>query len=117
MKSKRLTVQKLWDLPANARDEIVNSTEFREACNDKKEGPQFISSPVLVISGAYDYTYHHFMADTLTRVARYLRFLKKHPEVKVFIRAHEKDSPHHQNPSRGKIKYFTFSRLLFYYAP
>jgi hypothetical protein len=44
---------------------------------------------VFVIDGAMDFNYHHFIADELARIARYLPFLRNNPDIMVHIRAHD----------------------------
>jgi hypothetical protein len=44
---------------------------------------------VFVIDGAMDYNFHHFIADELARVARYLPFLRSNPDIMVHIRAQD----------------------------
>lgn len=41
---------------------------------------------VFVISAVWDYNYHHFIADSLARMSRHLRFLQANPDVYIHLR-------------------------------
>ena len=44
---------------------------------------------VFIISSLWDYNYHHFMVDSLARLARNYEFLKKFPLIKIHVRFFE----------------------------
>ena len=44
---------------------------------------------VFVITALWDQNYHHFMIDSLARIARALPFLLDHPDIMIHIRAYE----------------------------
>jgi hypothetical protein len=44
---------------------------------------------VFIISALWDYNYHHFLSDSLARLAKYYLFLKANPEIKIHIRHFE----------------------------
>ena len=48
-------------------------------------------SKVFVIAGSMDDNFHHLIADSLSRVPRYLPFLRSNPDIKVHIRMWERD--------------------------
>ncbi len=44
---------------------------------------------VFIISSLWDYNYHHFIADSLSRLAKHYLFLKSNPDIKIHIRHFE----------------------------
>ena len=50
---------------------------------------------VFVIAALWDHNYHHFLIDSLARIARALPFLLDHPDIMIYIRAYEHVSVHH----------------------
>eukprot|EP01036_Dinobryon_divergens_P024614 gene24614-33082_t len=50
---------------------------------------------VFVIAALWDHNYHHFLIDSLARIARALPFLLDHPDIMIYIRAYEHISVHH----------------------
>ena len=64
---------------------------------------------VFVIDGAMDFNFHHFIADELGRIARYLTFLRSNPDIMVHIRDHETFYKHR----RRDYEIFTVSSKMF----
>lgn len=52
---------------------------------------------VFVIDGLWDFNYHHFVADSLARLARHYKFLKSNPDIMIHVRYHEEYDMVHQN--------------------
>jgi hypothetical protein len=55
-------------------------------CLDAVKTPLTRHRRVLVIAAAWDHNYHHFIVDSLSRLARSIAFLKANPDVKIHIR-------------------------------
>lgn len=41
---------------------------------------------VIVVAALWDFNYHHFMADSLARLAKYISFLRRHTDIMIHIR-------------------------------
>ena len=50
-----------------------------------------IYDEVFVLNAAWDFNYHHFIADCLVRLARFYHFLLRNPQVKLHLRLEEND--------------------------
>jgi hypothetical protein len=59
---------------------------------------------VFVIPALWDFNYHHFMADSLARMIRYYRYLKKHTDILIHVRAFEEYDALHKHDMQGQKK-------------
>jgi hypothetical protein len=72
-------------------------------------------SKVFTIPAIWDDNYHHFITDSLVRLARNYRYLRTHTDVKVHIRAYEvynsnknhlKDSGYNERAKKMRTEFF-----------
>lgn len=61
---------------------IFNAT----GCRDQYKGAIQRYDKVFVITASWDHNYHHFMIDSLSRLARHVDFLRDNPDIKIHIR-------------------------------
>lgn len=62
------------------------STFNTTGCRDQYKGAIQRYDKVFVITASWDHNYHHFMIDSLTRLARHVDFLRDNPDIKIHIR-------------------------------
>lgn len=48
---------------------------------------------VFIISASWDHNYHHFLSDSLSKLARHIDFLQRNPDIRIHIRSYEQYSP------------------------
>jgi hypothetical protein len=128
---KRMKLQ--WDnafFPTDP-EKVIKEKDYKNlinGCSDKTdlgspgaENGQFLvtkEEKVFIISSLWDYNYHHFISDSLGRLARHYDFLKKHSDIKIHIRSFEEyDNMHRNNPdfkkSSQKMRNALFELLGF----
>lgn len=96
LKKQNLTWDSLWDLdlPPEQRHWLIeNCTDHRDLglpYNGRVDShiPKIVSK-VFVIPALWDYNYHHFIADSLARLAHSLRYLRRNPDVFIHVRNFE----------------------------
>ena len=71
----------------NTHTHIRNDTLIRE-CSYNNTVPKRYKK-VMVITGAFDNNFHHMISDSLTRLARYLRLVRRDPEIMIHMREME----------------------------
>src|SRR5690348_13085773 len=107
MQQQRLEWSSLWEYPSSLKDtDTINrgtrnhsqlQLELYQKCSDDSVLAKYHKfSPIpqrveraFVIDALWDFNYHHFLADSVARLISNLRYLQRHPDVKVHVRAFE----------------------------
>jgi len=70
----------------------IRNCSIRWDILDQKElNGSYIYAPkhykrVFLITAMWDYNYHHFIADSLARLSRHLKFLQANPDIYIHLR-------------------------------
>ena len=55
--------------------------------------PAIFHRKLFIMTAIWDMNFHHFLVDSLSRIARYLDFLRRHPEIMIHFRNFDPNTP------------------------